>query len=354
MNRKSGGWTLAELVIALIFVIIISVIGINIFNPNVQKSKIYIYAFLKNLTAANSAIVTNKGDVINSDPSDEPAGYDWYCLQLADTFTVSEFDCEKAADDTLNAKKVNMVLPNGITIQGLTNPWRQPNCTDCNYKIKNILVDLDGESGLNTLWSDRFPLRIYQGSDLSGQIQTINCQNQQVYAQDGTIQNLTLDTGLSPYCNKGFNMEKGAVNKDFWQDKEIITYDVYRTNNESENGAAKLIASAQSILDADCGAYGGDGFFTKKQCSSYSKKIFTQCVTESLCSTCVSNESTNSYDICPLKDPNDKTLGYTNATTCVDAFNEFNPDNSSCFIILHKPGMPMPIFLQGIVGQLDM
>ena len=75
MNKKPA-WTLAELVIALLFIITISVIGISVFNPNVQKSKIYIYAFLKNLTAANSAIITNKGDIIGNNA--EMYDYDWY------------------------------------------------------------------------------------------------------------------------------------------------------------------------------------------------------------------------------------------------------------------------------------
>ena len=68
----------------------------------------------------------------------------------------------------------------------------------------------------------------------------------------------------------------------------------------------------------------------------------------------VSTESNNSYDICPYRDPNDTTLGYTNETTCIDAVNEFNVKKDSCFMVLHKPGMPLPIFLQGIVSQLDM
>ncbi len=351
--KKKSGWTLAELVIALIFIIVISVIGINVFNPNVQKSKIFIYAFLKNLTAANSAIITNKGDVIGTMEPDL-IDYDWYCLQLADTLTTSEFNCEYEADDTLNAKKVNITLPNGITIQGLTNPWRKPNCTGCEFQFKNIMVDLDGEKGLNKLWSDRFPLRIYQGGDMSGQIQTINCEDQQMYASDGTIVDLTNDDGLSPYCYKGFNMDKGAENKNFWEDKEVVTYDVYRPNSQNEEGSAELVASAQSILDADCGAYGGDGFYTKKQCSYYSKRIFPQCATDSLCANCRSTETTNSYDICPIRDPDDSSLGITDTTTCMDAANEFNPKKSSCFIVLHRPGMPLPIFLQGIVGQLDM
>lgn len=354
--KKKSGWTLAELVIALIFIIVISVIGISIFNPKVEKSKIFIYAFLKNLTAANSAIITNKGDVVgNFEP--DMANYDWYCMQLADTFTTSEFDCEYETDDTLNAKKVNITLPNGITIQGLTNPWRKPTCTGCDYSFKNILVDIDGEKGLNKLWSDRFPLRIFQGGDKSGQIQTINCEQQRMYGSDGTITDLTNDDGLSPYCYGGFNMEKGAVNKNFWQDGEIVTYDVYRPSSTSdEEGSAELVASALSLLDADCGAYGGDGtgFYTKKQCSYYGKRILPQCVTDNMCAQCVSTESTNIYDICPVRDLNDSSLGITNATTCVDAANEFNPQRASCFVVLHKPGMPMPIFLQGIVGQLDM
>ena len=84
----------------------------------------------------------NKGDVVgNFEP--DMANYDWYCMQLADTFTTSEFDCEYETDDTLNAKKINITLPNGITIQGLTNPWRKPTCTGCDYSFKNILVDID-------------------------------------------------------------------------------------------------------------------------------------------------------------------------------------------------------------------
>ena len=351
MNKKPA-WTLAELVIALLFIITISVIGISVFNPNVQKSKIYIYAFLKNLTAANSAIITNKGDIIGNNA--EMPDYDWYCMQLADSLTTTYYDCEIEADDDTNAKKVNIILPNGVTIQGLTNPWKTPNCTGCDYQFKNILVDIDGEKGLNKLWSDRFPLRIYQGGDLSGQIQTINCDEQEVYQSDGTIVSLTVDDGFSPYCYKGFNMEKGAAGGNFWQDKEIVTYDVYKQDTENEESSAKLVASAQSLLDADCGAYGGEGYFTKKQCSDYSKRIFTLCATDDLCNKCVSTESNNSYDICPYRDPDDTTLGYTNETTCIDAVNEFNVKKDSCFMVLHKPGMPLPIFLQGIVSQLDM
>ena len=350
--KKKSGWTLAELVIALMFIIVISVIGISVYNPSVQKNKIFIYAFLKNLSAANSAIMTNKGDIIN--PSYDATGYDWYCMQLADTLTTVEYDCEFEADDTLNAKKVNITLPNKITIQGLTNPWRQPVCQGCEYKFKNIVVDIDGEKGLNKLWSDRFPIRIYQGGDLSGEIQTINCENQQMYGTDGTILDMTIDDGASPYCYKGFNMEKGTVNKNFWEDKDIITYDVYRPNATNEEGPAEMVASAQSLLDADCGAYGGEGFFTKKQCARYSKRMYAQCTTDNMCAQCISTEGSNAFDICPVRDPSDSSLGITNQTTCVDAANEFNPNKLSCFKVLHKPGMPMPIFLQGIVGQLDM
>ena len=345
---KNKGWTLVELFVAMTVVILISSFLISSFKPNIQKSKLFVYATISNLTKGVISITDKYNEDIskvkdltyqNPDSTD-----DTFCLEMADIFSLStKANCSKTATNST----VNLRFPNEVTIQGLATPWRTP-YTNCEYSFKNIIIDIDGEKGLNKIWADRFPLRIFQGGKMDGVILPINCTDDSIYNEEGTKITLTTTTGKSPYCKQKFNVSGSTVSKNFLNDDQIINYDVFKTKVSDEKTEAKMIASAQSLSAADCMAYGGNGYLSNKQCSALNIKLATQCASAETCENCASV----SPSICPM---NAAGTAQTTKTTCLELAetNKTGDEDVYCFTLPHKPKGGMSFLLDSMMEEIN-
>ena len=345
---KKNAWTLVELFIAMGIVILISSFLISSFKPNIQKSKLFVYATMSNLTKGTISVLdkynedtSSSKDLSYQNPS---STNDTFCLEISDTFSLSTVpNCAKNA--AISA--VNIRFPNEVTVQGLATPWRTP-YANSEYSFKNIIIDIDGEKGLNKIWADRFPLRIFQGGKMDGIIMPINCADDSVYDENGNKITLNNTTGKSPYCKQKFNVSGSTVAKNFLTDDQIINYDVFKSQASDEKTEAKMVASAQSPAMADCMAYGGNGYLSAKQCSALGIKIDTQCASTETCENCASV----SPSICPM---NAAGTAQTNKTQCqqmADA-NKIGEDDIYCFTLQHRPRGGMSFLLESIVGEIN-
>ena len=125
MNKKYA-WTLAELMMALIFIMVIAGFLISNFKPSQQNAKIKAYAGIRNIEKGivsvgdyyteaaktearkhndsdNNVITTGavKRTIFYKDPDSaiEKAGNDTFCMILADAFSLKEApNCSKTID----------------------------------------------------------------------------------------------------------------------------------------------------------------------------------------------------------------------------------------------------------------
>ncbi len=347
--KKKNAWTLIELFMAMSVIILIASFLITTFRPNVQRAKLYTYATIINLIKGTIAVM----EKYQSDPDSEPKTLsyqnpdstdDTFCIEFADNFTLSEAaDCSK---DAL-ISDINLKFPNGVTVQGLANPWKKPYVTS-SYMFKNIIIDIDGEEGLNKIWIDRFPLRIYEGAKYDGTIYPVNCADDSVYDDEGNKITLDDSTGKSPYCKQKFNASGANVNKNFLMDDKVITYDIYKAAATGEQTKATLVASAQSPAAADCMAYGGNGYHSREECAQFGVKIHTQCASSATCEGCGSV----SPSICPM-DSTQTTQ--TDQTGCLEIAkaNQIDDTDVRCITLQHKPGSGLSYLVESLVGEID-
>jgi len=169
-----------------------------------NKNKIYIYAALRNLSMGNIAITempANGGYFYpnNASSHDSSATTDWYCLYLADSFSLTANpECEKTTD-TDGLGNVNLRFPNGIVFQGIASEWKL--MYDGLY-YKDFIIDADGEKGSNKIGIDRYPMRVYrgnthQGISIDGMVIPVECGKDYVYDKDDnkiTLSSLLLST----------------------------------------------------------------------------------------------------------------------------------------------------------------
>ena len=327
---KKIAWTLVELLIALTIMIMLSIFCISAFKPNIQKARYFMYATIANLEKANIAIL-EKYDHLDEGVDD--SNNDNYCKQVADVFNLKSIpNCSRNAD--VNA--VNMVLPNGVTIKGLASAWQAPYDVEegkvAPYKFKNILVDIDGADGLNSIWADQFPLRIISGlgKGVDGYIMSVNCANDRTYNTD-TLETVAVkNSAKSPYCPTN--------GKNYTIDDQVITYDIYRPESSEENAKARLVATGLSAMEADCAAYGtNDGYFSIEECRAAQIKIHSQCKTKKNCGTCVAGVT------CPKDKPNPEDCQNSPGIPI---------ESLICFVVLHKPSGGTSLLIQGLVGDI--
>ncbi len=352
--KKFNGWTFAEMVIAITIIIIISGIGINVFKPNVQETRIYTYAAVKNLLIGANSVYSKYSSLDNSKGNTNDTNDEWFCIQMGDLYTLKvPYDCKitNKENDKTNDTKVNMMFTNGMTIQGLTNKWIGPEGVD--YQFKNIVIDINGQKAANKVGFDRIPLRIYKGNNVNAMIMPVNCKDDSYYLSDGTKKSFTDSDGKSPYCKNGFSTFSGsAIQKDFKNNSEILAHDIYKANSNDSKTTANIVSFGRGVVEADCGAFGGTGFYSKKECGNYSARIFPKCASTKLCTTCQAEDS--SYNLCPDKDKDGKTVAAPTVDTCNEVAAALNPSNLSCFTVVHKPTGGLGILFGDMLGEIDL
>ncbi len=306
---RKNAFTMAELTICIVLMMILAIFAVTNIKPNDNKIRLFVYSGMENISSVVSTLVSDNLDLDKADTNivSGSNAYDWLCAHVADYFSLkNSANCKVTSAD---ATTVNLTFTNGITIQGLASPWKTDSKKDDNntpYKYKEFVIDIDGNTkGMNKVGIDRFPMRIYRGGLLEGALIPVDC-----------------NSSGSAYCKNSGTSTKVNLAKA----NEIISYDIYKPESASASKAG-VVASYQSYMQADCAIFGGLGYFTVAECSSAGYKANLRCANAEICLKC--NEGGN---ICPMN--GDKQL---DKATCKSYVNTNNPDQIACFMMLHRP-----------------
>lgn len=336
---KKTAWTMTEMVIAIVVLAMLSGICASLFKPNIQKARMFIYSAMRDINGANEGILEKYGTLNQQDLSEDSTD-DYYCVHVADLLNLSTAaNCAKNAA----ADAVNIRYSNGVTIQGLASAWQNP-YPDSPFQFKNFVVDINGSSGPNKVWVDRFPLRVIGGPGYAteGSVVVVNCGSEVVYNDvQATPDDVAVaSTANNPYCKDGWSASGTANTTDFTNDNQIISYDVLRASTESdEEVKAITLMSGVSQKLADCSAFGGtEGLNSAGVCNTASMRLLKECANQSTCLKCLTNS-------CPA--------GSSNASGCKTIAATSNPENLYCFIKLHKPSIGAHFIFQAILGNMD-
>ncbi len=346
MNLKKA-WTMAEMMVAFIIIIIVSVIGMTTIKPNQNKAKIYVYATIKNFGRANAYLIEKYGELVSDDMT-VGANLDPYCIYVADVFSIEG----KPNCSTLAADKdaVNITMANGVTVQGLASSWISP-FDKADFYFKNIVIDIDGQKGANKLGVDRFPLRIFKEGNYEGIVLGVDCNKETFYDPDDQTKTYDLYNGTKkhPYCYDGFTPAGTRKTNNFLTDGTIFSYDIFVPIEEGEEESrTKVVGTSLSTMQADCMAYGGMGFFSKKQCSDNGFRLHSSCVTSETCEACKGSN----YDVCPKKSPNDTVT--VDIAGCETMQKDNNPNDFGCVTFITKPTAGLGMLAGALMGEIDM
>ncbi len=347
---KLKAWTMAELTIAVMVIIILSAISMSVTkNNNINKARIFMYAALRNLNLGNVAITEANESVFypsTAATADEDTAVtdDWYCLHLVDNFTLKGSPNCKKKYSSDNDATVNFTFTNGVTFQGFASKWKN---AYSGLDYKNAVIDIDGEGGSNKVGVDRFPIRIFkgkthQGDNANGMIFPVNCDSTKdtITTSDGTAISLE----LNPYCNNGFSANGANKKANLALDNEIITNDIYRVTNAEKETSAQTMVAGRSTIEADCMAHGPKGFYGAKVCSDNGFKLSEKCAHTFVCGGC--NDSVN---VCPDLDDSGTAGSEEKCNETAGKNEEAAGGAFRCFVFLGKPTSGL-----GMIGSVIM
>ena len=410
--KKHNAFSLAEIAIAMIIIMIISSFAVGFFKPNAQKARLFTYAAIMNLQKGNSAVMGKYQSLLadSINPAQCPAkdysygctscsppnidclaceksyklvtdskggtpkkvcqniytesisyygiasDKDGYCLRLADNFTLKGTpycDRKEAGDATVNFR-----FANGSTIQGLATPWVKP-FANSEFQFKNIVYDINGEDGANKVWVDRIPLRIYAEGAVNGTVMPVNCTENKDVVYDGDTEIILTEKQKNPYCKQKWDATGAVANKNFLLDNQVISFDVYRLESTDETAVGKLVLGSQSLMQANCKAYGDTGLFHRKECSAINDniddaankkgiRIDQKCITSRECHRCWKDNSSN---MCPRADNGQDVVDFE---SCMAIRNKYNPEDINCFMLPHKPSVGASFIFNGMLDNLSL
>ena len=318
LNKKA--FTLTEILICIAIMMVMTVFAIVNIKPNDNKIRLYAYAGMNALNSALGTIYSENGSLSVADaPITTDSGtFDWLCTKMADYFALkSSINCSTTA----SMGDINFTLANGITIQGLANSWTiegKTNSDGDKYIYKEFVFDIDSPSkGMNKVGIDRFPVRIYKNGLIEGTVIPSDCSAATV----GT------------YCKNGST--KSGVN--LAKANDTINYEIYRRDSK-DSDKASAVASYKSYMEADCGIFGGVGYYTTAECAEAGYKLLLKCANETTCGACEDGRN-----ICPLNGSTQLT-----SSTCITYAKNNNPENYGCIMMLGKPSTGAGIIIDAM------
>lgn len=330
--KKNSAWTLMEMIVAIAIISILSGFMLSTINIDVSKAKLFMYASIKNLENA-TAIINDQFETFHDQAN--TGSNDWLCMKLADIFTIEDtINCTATTSGSAN---VNFVLPTGVSFQGLANAWLLP-YTGALYYYKDIVVDINGTAGKpNKVWVDRFPMRIYSGSEFTGQVRVSNCAGD-TFDNEGAAVGISSSAVYNPYCKN----DSTNVRTETAMDNKVITYDVFaieESNSEEDENNTVLVASGRSFVEAECLAYGGDYLVSTAKCASAGYKVHDKCLSLDTCAMCGNNSAVCSSTA-------------TTQEACETLVHSRN--YLGCYVNLHRPSSGGGFFVDMVVNEAQM
>lgn len=300
MKIYKNGWTMAELVVAMLVLAILMTLSIQNIKPKKIKVLPFAYASVKNLNEAARAVLSD--NLVKNLPDtavDAPVeNSNKTCVDMAETLSlVGGYNCVKtSATSPANGKgktgKPNFQTSNMISYSGLEKDFTPTfrgtasnigQCATVAVGMKDVMVDIDGDEGDNKVGKDQFPLKLLQ----TGEVVPGTCSDISPGGTPGECSGFTFDNptfAKHPSC--------GGVNTKFINENYPFAYTVYRvrkvTEEEIDSGEYRADDRITEILriddegmveisfaKADCIAR--NNVLTRTQCESLGYKPVSEC-----------------------------------------------------------------------------
>lgn len=299
MNKFKNGWTMAELVVAMMVLAVLMMLSLQVLKPKKIKVIPFTYAAIKNLNVgAKSVLDVNRIEELTNDATDIPvANSNKSCVDIAEAFSLTgSYNCVNGTNTHPAIGKGNTGSPNFqtanlITYSGLEKDFVEKTRGDatrlnpCGTRpvgIKDIMIDIDGDEGENKVGVDQFPIKLFD----TGEVVPGTCSN---IASSSPIAGCSAADG-----NKTFEKHAlcGTVTTKFINEDYPFAYTVYRirevTPEEIASGRYRANQSVGEVLmingksmaeisfaKADCIAR--NNVLTRLQCKSLGYEPADEC-----------------------------------------------------------------------------
>ncbi len=303
MRKNINGWTMAELVVAMMVLAVIMILSVQAVRTKKIKTLPFAYAAVKNLNEAAKYVLNEKG---TASLPDGPVAYpvadsNETCVAMAEAMSlIGDYNCVKTANckpanGEGNTGNPNFRTANLISYSGLEKDFVSTyrggasdagKCATLETKMKDVMVDINGDDGKNEIGVDQFPIKLLQ----TGEVIPGTCTD---IAPGATPSECGSETFNNPTFTK--HPDCATVTTMFINEKEPFAYTVYRsrlaTEAEVNAGSYKsgeritepLIIGDESkaeisFAEADCIAR--NNVLTRTQCARFGYSPATECKEE--------------------------------------------------------------------------
>ncbi len=177
MKKLKYAWTMAELVVTILIIAVIMILSVQTIKPKLLKTTPYIYAAVKNLgDAAKYVLADNSVSRLPDGPVDIPvADSNQTCVEMAEAMSlIGDYNCVRTfdaapADGEGAVGNPNFQVANLISYSGLQKDFTPTYrgsassaapCMTVAAGMKDIMIDIDGDSGKNKIGEDQFPAKL--------------------------------------------------------------------------------------------------------------------------------------------------------------------------------------------------
>ena len=303
MKKYIKGWTMAELVVAMIVLAILMLLSIQAIKPKKIKTLPFAYAAVKNLADATSYVLeSNEQTSLPDGPVAYPAANsNETCVNLAESMSLlGDYTCVKTANckpatGRGSTGKPNFQTSNLIAYYGLEKDFASGfrgaasdagKCATVAVAMKDIMFDIDGDDGPNEIGKDQFPAKLLE----TGEVIPGTCAN---IAPGTTPSDCDGETFDNPTFSR--HPDCGSNTTMFINEKEPFAYTVYKSRpaTEAEIATGSYDESSRitevlvvddvtkaeiSFAEADCIAR--NNILTRTQCAKLGYKPADACLEE--------------------------------------------------------------------------
>lgn len=316
MKNFKYGWTMAELVVVMVILAILSTLSIQVIKPKKIKVLPFAYASIKNLgEAAKYVLSENSTNRLPDNLIDIPeADSNKTCVGMAETLSLlGDYNCTKTYGSRpataknpvgSEAGKPNFQTANLISYSGLENDFTPTHrgtatnvgkCATVEIGMKDIMIDINGDDGENKIGEDQFPLKILQ----SGEVIPGTCRD---ISGSSTPSECAGEVFENPVFKK--HPSCGSNTKAYINEKYPFAYNVYLTRLVTEEEIAsnsyregdRVVENLKiddrgiievSFAEADCLAR--NNVLTRTQCAALGYAPADKCIEDQ--SYCIIRQS---------------------------------------------------------------
>ena len=301
MKKNINGWTMAELVVAMLVLSVLMIMTVQTIKPKKMKTLPYAYAAVRNLADGASYVLGEKG---TTNLPDGPVAYpvadsNETCVTIAEaTSLIGDYNCVKTSNCKLASGRGDSGNPNFVTSnltaycgleKDFTSSFRgaasdSGKCATIAVGMKDVMFDIDGDDGDNQVGKDQFPIKLLD----TGEVVPGTCSN---ITPGATPSDCTGETFDNPTFTR--HPDCGSDTTMYINEKEPFAYTVYKsrlaTDDEVASGSYQaneritepLVVNGEtkaeiSFAEADCIAR--NNVLTRTQCASLGYSPTAECM----------------------------------------------------------------------------